>query len=465
MTKEPRTRHAQPRRERVTIDLGPGSVSRGTDAPAGEAETPIPSGGALEADAAEAVKPAGAEEARLADTGEAVPQAEPDAGEQPHLEGFRTEETAQADSLPPQSRRSQAPAALAAGIAGGVAALALGALLQYAGLLPGTASVPSMSTTPTAALEDQLTALEENVAALKAGGGDAAAGAVVGELTTRVDGLSAAVEQARSELNTVKEAVAQSGGGSEGLSGLADRIAALEEKSGAASGAGAPAAEIGAVEEKLSAVDTAVKAATTASSANDSRIAGIETSLAGVEQTVAALTRKLDAQAAQPRLALALAVAALKAKVKEGGTFVTELETFAAAAPDAPELPELREIAAKGIVGADALAEEAPQAAATMTDAARTVDADAGIVDRLLSSAESLVKVRPVGPVEGSGVPETAARLEAAVKDGDLARAIAEYETLPEGPKTAGAAFMDQVKERLQAEQLVDKATAGALKA
>jgi hypothetical protein len=73
--------------------------------------------------------------------------------------------------------------------------------------------------------------------------------------------------------------------------------------------------------------------------------------------------------------------------------------------------------------------------------------------------------VRPVGPVEGSGVPETAARLEAAVKDGDLARAIAEYETLPEGPKTAGAAFMDQVKERLQAEQLVDKATAGALKA
>ena len=86
------------------------------------------------------------------------------------------------------------------------------------------------------------------------------------------------------------------------------------------------------------------------------------------------------------------------------------------------------------------------------------------IFERLLSSAETLVKVRPVGPVEGSGVPETVARLEAALIDGDFARALAEYETLPEASKAAGRSLVDKVRARLAAEQLVEKATAAALK-
>ena len=43
--------------------------------------------------------------------------------------------------------------------------------------------------------------------------------------------------------------------------------------------------------------------------------------------------------------------------------------------------------------------------------------------------------------------------------------ALAEYETLPEGPKAAGAAFAEQVRLRQKAEELVDRALAGALKA
>ena len=51
---------------------------------------------------------------------------------------------------------------------------------------------------------------------------------------------------------------------------------------------------------------------------------------------------------------------------------------------------------------------------------------------RLLASAESLIKVRPIGAVEGETVPAKVARMEVAVKAGDFAKAIAEYETLPE---------------------------------
>ena len=78
---------------------------------------------------------------------------------------------------------------------------------------------------------------------------------------------------------------------------------------------------------------------------------------------------------------------------------------------------------------------------------------------------KSLVKVRPIGAVEGTGVPETVARMEVAVKAGDLAKALAEFETLPEPAKAAGAAFADKIRARLDVEKLVDQAIAGAMQA
>ena len=90
---------------------------------------------------------------------------------------------------------------------------------------------------------------------------------------------------------------------------------------------------------------------------------------------------------------------------------------------------------------------------------------DAGFFDRLLSSAESLVTVRPIGSVAGDGVPEKVARMEVALKAGDLGAAIAEFDTLPEEAKAAGAAFGDKIRARLEVERLVDQAIATAMKA
>ena len=47
--------------------------------------------------------------------------------------------------------------------------------------------------------------------------------------------------------------------------------------------------------------------------------------------------------------------------------------------------------------------------------------------------------------------------MEVAVKAGDFAKAIAEYDTLPETPKAAGQAFADKIRARLAAEELVDQ--------
>src|SRR5690606_1272603 len=90
---------------------------------------------------------------------------------------------------------------------------------------------------------------------------------------------------------------------------------------------------------------------------------------------------------------------------------------------------------------------------------------DAGFFERLLSSAESLVTVRPIGAVAGAGVPETVARMEIAIGNGDLERAIAEFDTLPEASKAAGAALADKIRARVEVERLAGQAIASAMRA
>ncbi|MGO4838829.1 COG4223 family protein, partial [Rhizobiaceae sp. 2RAB30] len=208
--------------------------------------------------------------------------------------------------------------------------------------------------------------------------------------------------------------------------------------------------ELDGLNQKVASLQSAIDAASKTGTDMDGR-------LATVEQSIAGLSQKVEAQADQPRIALAIAASGLKGAVERGGAFSSELETFAAVAPNAPELPELRTLAEKGVPSRVDLVAAAPTAVAAMIDASRVIDVNAGFLDRLMTSAESLVKVRPVGVVEGEGVPEKSARMEAALKDGDLAKALAEYVTIPESAKAAGAPFADNMRNRLQVEQLVGK--------
>ncbi|TGR36148.1 phage tail protein, partial [bacterium M00.F.Ca.ET.199.01.1.1] len=75
------------------------------------------------------------------------------------------------------------------------------------------------------------------------------------------------------------------------------------------------------------------------------------------------------------------------------------------------------------------------------------------------------VKVRPVGAVEGKGAPETVARMEVAVNKGDYAKALSEYDTLPDAVKAAGADFAGKLKARLEVEKQLEALIAGATKA
>ena len=159
-------------------------------------------------------------------------------------------------------------------------------------------------------------------------------------------------------------------------------------------GQGVSQQALDAVNQKIAEVGAAAAAAVETAKAGEGRLAALEQSVAGLSDQVAK-------QAAQPKVALAIAAAALKSAIERGGPFMAEVETFAAIAPESPELPALRDIAAKGVASRADLVAEVDDAANAMIAASESVGEDAGFWERLLSSAESLIKVRPIGAIEG----------------------------------------------------------------
>ncbi|SFT39968.1 hypothetical protein [Mesorhizobium sp. YR577] len=480
MVKTPKTRHSKTHREPVTIELEPGAVSRIKEAEAQAAAAQETSAAQAETPEAEATQSGGQNFTMVDTTAEAPASSalgpEQDQAEaKPVREGFdydfsaqepKPDEAGKSDvkeetSRPaqpekpvytqPEQRRSGFPP-LAAGIVGGLIALAGAGALQYAGLLPSAGSDGSA----VGSLQSEITQVRQEIASLKdnAGGPDV-------ELTGRVDALTQSVNQAKTDLANLQQAAPATGGDDSAVQALDGRMKELETSIASLreQGSGqAAASDLTAIGERVAGVETLARTASEAVTASDGR-------LSAVEQKVTDLSGKVEAQAGQPKVALAIAATALKAALDRGAPFQAELETFAAISPDAPEVAGLRPFAEKGVPSTAEITGETEAAVKAMLAVAKPVDEQASFVSRLMSSVEALVSVRPVGPVEGTGVPETVARMEFALKSGELDKALAEYDTLPEAAKAAGSTFAEKLRARVEAQKLVDQAVAGAMKA
>jgi hypothetical protein len=506
MVKTPKMRHSKGRRDPVTIDLDPGAVSRvvdedaGKDAAAGDAAA----GNAAQTDEAKAEEAANASQPEApeepvhadqvdlepwehadaaagqsgADTAAGAKAAEPempypgsdtpsDRAKPSSDYNFedattKTGETktgeTNAGAGKPDARSGPMAAqpkrgglnGLTAGIIGGVIALVGAGGLQFAGLLgaPGSGAGVSLDgvNSDIASLKSEITRLKE-----ADGNNDAAA---------KLVGLSSGLEQVKADVAALKSAVESGGAGDNGgLAALGDKVKQIETAVAALGKAGSAApVDLGPLNEKLADLDALVKSTGEAAKAQDGR-------LAALEQSVSQLSGKVDAQASQPKIALAIAASALKAALDRGAPFSAELDTLAAISPNAPELATLRPYAEKGVPTRAEIASQMDAAANAMVAAATPVDQNAGFLDNLVSSAESLVKVRPIGAVEGAGAPETVARMEVAVNQGDYAKALSEYDTLPAAVKTAGADFAGKLKARVEVETQVDALISSAMKA
>lgn len=423
MVKTPRTRHSKTQREPLTIELGAEDVKRVEEAAANaEPET---------GSSVESIEVPAQPDAELQKVeGEPVAEVQEPEPTSDHGFGRPERETAEPKPSAPQAAPARGGVSnIAAGIIGAV--LALGGFygLQASGMV-GTQPAAAPSIEP---LEAEIAALKGDLEALR-------------NAPQEYSGLSASVEQLKSDVSALQSA-AQSGGDGAAVAALDERLKQIEASPSVPQ----------SLSEQVTALESKVATAGDLAGKSDAR-------LGALEQSVSTLTEKVEQQASQPKVALAIAATALKSAVDRGGPFAAEAETFAAIAPNAPELAALRQYADGGVSTEAELVAAFPQAADAMIAASTPDNPDAGVLQRLLDSAQSVVKVRPVGSVAGDDPGARIARMEVALKAGDLAQAMAEYDALPDAVKQAGAALAERIKARIEVTKQVDQLVAGAMK-
>lgn len=351
---------------------------------------------------------------------------------------------------------------VASGVIGAVLALGGGYALQAGGVLPapvtvsGTGGETEQSQAVAARVDDlaaQLEGLSAELSAQPTGdGADVAA-----ELVSRIEAL---------------EAASSSGGASGSDAGqtevLTGRIDELETRLNAVADSAAtmqtgadPAlsATVAELQASQAGVTDALSQSRSEAEALTNQIAALDkaqTELAArLDAGMESLEARLDEPAQQVNLARAIAAAGLKTAIDRGSSFMSELEAFASVAPDDPAVPEFRDLAARGVPSRSELIEGFPEAANLAIAAEAPADPDAGLVDRLMNSALSVVKVRQVGEIEGDTAEAITARAEARLLDGDLEAALVEWNALPEASQAAAADFGDALAARARAEKLV----------
>jgi hypothetical protein len=210
--------------------------------------------------------------------------------------------------------------------------------------------------------------------------------------------------------------------------------------------------DIGAIDAKLKALTNAELGSGDASQLIP-EIAGLDDRLGKLESILPALANEVDKGAEDTKAAtLAIAFANLRTAVNEGRPYATELSTLAALSPGNGDLGPLLEYDDKGIPTIPQL-KVSFEAARDAALAASAPDASAALADRLMASAESLVKVKRIdAEAEGDTPDAMLARAAAKLDQGNLAAAVKEVETLEDAPRAAFDKWLDQAKARLSAE-------------
>ncbi|MCZ4091179.1 COG4223 family protein [Sinorhizobium psoraleae] len=320
-------------------------------------------------------------------------------------------------ALPPQpaQRQGTSAGALAAGILGGLVTLLGAGVLQYAGYIPALGP----------------------------------------------DRGSAAFEQGlASEIQAIKTQIASQSAPAADIGPLESRLAALEQAAKQPGADGASAPQITALEAEVANLTK--------------EVATLKASLADAEQSAAAAKaelagridqaeQKLNEPANDIQMAKAVAVTALKTAIDRGGPFLAELDALRSIAPDDVTVKDLTEDAATGVATRTDLRAAFPQTADAMLDALDQPDPNEGIFARLVSSAMSGIRIRPVGSVEGDTPEAVIARIEDKLNNGDLKGASLEWGALPEPAKSTGADFKAKLDQRLRVETTIDDAVAQSM--
>jgi hypothetical protein len=184
---------------------------------------------------------------------------------------------------------------------------------------------------------------------------------------------------------------------------------------------------------------------------------------ATVGEKVAALeTARTEAGDAGRRAALVVGLGALRAAVDRGQPYAAELKAAQALGLPAPATEALAPHAERGLPTTGALAQRFSALSPALMRAAPGPAAEGTLLERLTASAQSLVRIRPVGEAAGDDVPTVIARVEAKLRRGDLAGALADFDRLPEPVRALGADWAAEARARAAAETSLRRLSAEA---
>jgi hypothetical protein len=347
---------------------------------------------------------------------------------------------------------------VAAGVAGAVLTLAVGAL---AGLLAGDGGrLPPEASKRLAAVEQ---ALDGRALAADVGAGLAAANERVASLEARVRTVAELADaQAKLAAETKDlEARIDAPALTQRIARLETALGALEaeDKSGRAERAEGLAAKLAEMDKLLGRRLEALKAEI------DDRLKGVAKAqdLAPVLDKVAAFERDLqaflktegDRVANARRVLLTLEIATLKRAMNRGDSYARELEAVRSLAGDRVDLRALDRYSRNGLPTPVALAKEFRRVANAAIDA-ESERADASPLDRLMAGARTVVRMRKTGhSPDDPSVEAVVGRMEAALKDGHIGEVLAQAGRLPPRAARAVEDWLRKVEARHGADRAV----------
>jgi len=195
------------------------------------------------------------------------------------------------------------------------------------------------------------------------------------------------------------------------------------------------------------------------------RIGELERRLADIDQKLAQLSepktdvRVLEDKAVQASAeseagAVAIIASSLLNKVERGFAYAPELAALASHGVDKSKLAVLEPTATTGVATVRALATQFAALSDSLVapEPEKTAEEDGSFIDRLLRSASKLVRIRKVGETSaGEGQPAAVARIKAALANGSVEEALAQWNELPDAAKAKSQGFAEALKARLDA--------------
>lgn len=187
------------------------------------------------------------------------------------------------------------------------------------------------------------------------------------------------------------------------------------------------------------------------------RIAALESSTRTVEQKI----ETPGSTAADRDVRLAVLATALKDAVERGAPYLNELNALKPLIDDQPSVGALERFSTTGLPTAAALASELAALVPSLSQAAAPQASDGGLLGRLQSHANRLVRVRPADDPVGDDPATIVERVDARAQRADIAGALTELARLPANVRGPADSWIAKAQARAAALRAADK-VAGA---